>query len=188
MYNWGREMSVMKTKYLDKRGWRRLLQSDYHEKIIQYKGEKMLTGIIEIKKVRSPLTVPILNQKVLVCDEGFRWLQILPEKRNYSITVMYDRHWKILQYYFDINLKHFLEAGDARRLDIYLDVLALPDGRYELVDESDIKRARKRSEISKGQVDFAYGIAHDVMDELDKDFSQFERMASHCLKELDMKK
>lgn len=181
-------MSVMKTKYLDKRGWRRLLQSDYHEKIIQYKGEKMLTGIIEIKAVRSPLTVPILNKKVLVCDAGYRWLQILPENRDYSITVMYDRQWRILQYYFDINLKHFLEPGNARRLDIYLDVLALPDGRYELVDEADIKRARKRREVSKEQFDFAYNTAHDVMDELEKDFSQFERMASHCLNELDMKK
>ena len=98
----------MKTKYLDKRGWRRLLQSDYHEKIIQYDGEKILTGIIEIKAVRSPLTVPILNQDVLVCDAGFRWLQILPEGRNYSITVMYDKEWNALQYYFDINYKHFL--------------------------------------------------------------------------------
>jgi len=181
-------MSVMKTKYLDKRGWRRLLQSDYHEKIIQYDGEKILTGIIEIKAVRSPLTVPILNQDVLVCDAGFRWLQILPESRNYSITVMYDKEWNTLQYYFDINFKHFLEPGNARRQDIYLDVLALPVGRYELVDEADLKRAQKRGEVSKEQFDFAYAAACEVMDELERDFGCFERMASHCLEQLDMKR
>ncbi len=181
-------MSVMKTKYLDKRGWRRLLQSDYHEKIIQYEGEKILTGIIEIRKVRSPLTVPILNQTVLVCDDGFRWLQILPQNRNYSLTVMYDEHGQAVQYYFDINIKHFLEPGKARRVDVYLDVLALPDGRYELVDEFDIRRAKKRGEVSKKQFDFAYRVADEVMGGLEKDFNQFERMASHCLKQLDMKK
>ncbi|WP_411843439.1 DUF402 domain-containing protein [Salinicoccus sp. HZC-1] len=177
----------MKTKYLDKRGWRRLLQSNYHEKIIQYQGEEILTGIIEIIKVRSPLTVPILNQEVLVCDDGFRWLQILPKNRNYSITVMYDDQWQAVQYYFDINIKHFLELKNARRVDVYLDVLALPDGRYELVDEFDIKRARSRREVSREQYDFAYSAANDVMAELERDFSQFERMASHCLKQLDMK-
>ncbi len=35
-------MNVMKTKYLDKRGWRRLLRSDYKEKIIHHEGEEIL--------------------------------------------------------------------------------------------------------------------------------------------------
>src|SRR5690625_7851354 len=101
-----KESSVMKNKYLDKRRWRRLLQSDYHEKIIQYDGEKILTGIIDIKAVRSPLTVPILNQDVLVCGAGVRWLQILPERRNYSSTVMYDKEWTTPRYYLYVHLIH----------------------------------------------------------------------------------
>lgn len=172
----------MKTKYLDKRGWRRLLRSDYKEKIIDYENEKILVGLLAIHKVRSPLTVSILDERVKVCDNRYSWLQILPEKRNYSITVMYDARGKVLQYYFDINIKHILEPGNARRKDIYLDVLALPDGRYELVDEKDIARAVRKGHISKKQYDFAYKAANEVMEEMDKDFEQFTRLAAHCKK------
>lgn len=177
----------MKTKYLDKRGWRRLLQSNYHEKIIKYNSEKILTGIIDIIEVRAPLSVPILDESILVCDNGYHWLQILPEERNYSITVMYDNDWNTLQYYFDINYKHILEPANARRQDIYLDILALPDGRYELVDEKDLTRAKLRGDISEGLFNYAYRTAQHIMDEVDKDFSQFEQLASHCLDELKVK-
>ncbi|MHC0553174.1 DUF402 domain-containing protein [Salinicoccus sp. CNSTN-B1] len=71
-------------------------------------------GLLEIHKVRSPLTVSILDERVKVCDNRYSWLQILPEKRKYSITVMYDARGKVLQYYFDINIKHILELGNAR--------------------------------------------------------------------------
>ncbi len=172
----------MKTKYLDKRGWRRLLRSDYREKIIHYEDEKILVGLLEIHKVRSPLTVSILDERVKVCDNRYSWLQILPEKRKYSITVMYDARGKVLQYYFDINIKHILELGNARRKDIYLDVLALPDGRYELVDEKDIARAVRRGHISKKQYDFAYKAANEVMEEIDGNFERFIRLAEYCKK------
>lgn len=177
-------MSVMKTKYLDKRGWRRLLQSNYHEKIINYKGEKILTGIIDIIEVRSPLRVPVLDKDILVCDDGYHWLQILPEGRDYSMTVMYDDDWNTLQYYFDINFKHILEPANARRKDIYLDVLALPDGRCELVDQKDLEFAKLRGDIAGDLYNFAYKTAHHIMDEIEKDFSQFEELASHCLNAL----
>lgn len=56
---------------------------------------------------------------------------------------MYDAQDKPLQYYFDINDENIVEMGEARTHDLYLDVLVLPDGRYELVDEADVKRALK---------------------------------------------
>ncbi|MCG1010249.1 DUF402 domain-containing protein [Salinicoccus sp. ID82-1] len=174
----------MKTKYLDKRGWRRLLQSDYKEKIIDYNGERILVGLIDIHKVRSPLTVPILGERVRVCDNHYKWLQVMPEERNYSITVMYDDKGEVLQYYFDINVEHTLELGNARRKDIYLDVLVLPDGRYELVDERDLKRAIKRGHITKEQYDYAYSVAAEVIEEIDMDFGRFEALVQYCRKSL----
>lgn len=177
-------MSVMKIKYLDKRGWRRLLRSDYKEKIIDYDGGRVLVGLIDIHKVRSPLTVPILDEKVRVCDNHYKWLQIMSENRNYSITVMYDDNDEVLQYYFDINVEHILELGNARRKDIYLDVLVLPDGRYELVDERDLKRAVKRGNITKDQHDYAYSVANELMDKIEADFSQFETFVHYCRKSL----
>tara|TARA_B100000809_G_C14838779_1_gene423869 strand:+ start:72 stop:611 length:540 start_codon:yes stop_codon:yes gene_type:complete len=178
-------MNVMKTKYLDKRGWRRLLRSDYKEKIIHHEGEEILVGLIDIHKVRSPLTVPILDKKVRVCDNHYKWLQIMPKNGNYSLTVMYDDRDQVLQYYFDINIEHILELGNARRTDIYLDVLVLPDGRYELVDERDIKRAVKRGQITEAEHDYAYVVANQLMQDIEVDFDCFRRFAEHCKRTID---
>ena len=174
----------MKTKYLDKKKGRRLVRSKYDETIITINGEKFLAGMIHMHKVREPLSVPVVGEDTLVVANNFKWMQLLPEKRNYSITVMYDERWQEIQYYFDINYSHTLELGKARRQDLYLDVLVLPDGRYELVDEEDIKRAFKKRIINSEEKDFAYQTANELMDEIDRDFNQFKTLAAACLKEL----
>lgn len=174
----------MKMKYLDKRGWRRLLKSTYDEKLTYFNDEKFLVSLIDMKEIRSPLVVPVVNKEVKVVDTNFKWMQILPEDRKYSITVMYNEKWEKLQYYFDVNTEHYLELGNARRKDIYLDVLALPNGKYELVDEKDIYRALKNKKITEAEKDEAYNIAHHIMAEIDKDFSQFETLADYCLKKV----
>lgn len=174
----------MKTKYLDKKKWRRIMRSKYDEKIITYRGEKILAGLIHMYKVREPLSVSVVGKDTLVVANNFKWLQLLPEDRNYSITVMYDERWREIQYYFDINYSHTLELGKARRQDLYLDVLVLPDGRYELVDEEDIKRALRKGVITSEESKYAYKVANDLMREIDRDFNQFKEMAACCLKEL----
>lgn len=174
----------MKTKYLDKKRWRRLVRSKYDETIITINGERILAGMIHMHKVREPLSVPVVGEDTLVVANNFKWMQLLPEKHNYSITVMYDERWQEIQYYFDINYSHTLELGKARRQDLYLDVLVLPDGRYELVDEEDIKRAFKKGIISSKEKDFAYNTAAELMSEIDRDFEQFKTLAASCLKEL----
>lgn len=187
MYNVMKEMRAMKMKYLDKRGWRRVLDSTYDEMLTRFKGEEFLVGLIDMKKIRSPLVVPVVNKSVKVVDKDYKWLQILPKDRKYSMTVMYDENWKVLQYYFDVNTAHYLELGNARRKDVYLDVLVLPDGEYELVDEKDIRRALKRNKITEADKNIAYEVARHIMDEVDRDFDQFTELAAHCLGELQEK-
>lgn len=174
----------MKMKYLDKRGWRRLLDSTYDEVLTRFNGEEFLAGLLYMKKIRSPLVVPVVDKSVKVVDKDYKWLQILPKERKYSITVMYDADWNVLQYYFDVNMAHYLEPGNARRKDIYLDVLVLPDGQYELVDEKDIQRALKNNKITEKDKDEAYAVAQHIMDEIERDFGQFVKLAAHCLEEL----
>lgn len=174
----------MKTKYLDKKKWRRIMRSKYDEKIITYKDETFLAGLIHMHKVREPLSVPVVGEDTLVVANNFKWLQVLPENRNYSMTVMYDEKWREIQYYFDINYSHTLELGKARREDLYLDVLVLPDGRYELVDEEDIKRALRKGIITAKESKYAYNVARELMSEIDRDFTQFKELSAFCLKEL----
>lgn len=170
----------MKTKYIDKRSWRRLLKQRYKEIRIRDDWFDGIVGEIQMIKVKSPLEIKIIDQDIIVADNGYKWLQILPKDKHYSLTVMYDATDAPLQYYFDINEENILELGQARTHDLYLDVLVLPDGRYELVDEEDAKRALKKKVITQAQYDFAYKTAHEVMDEVRANFTYFVQLANQC--------
>ena len=170
----------MKTKYLDKRQWRRLLAKDYKEVRLHGKPFDGIVGLLTMKKVKAPLKVTILNETVTVADVGYEWLQILPNKKHYSITVMYNDHGEILQYYIDVNEENILQLGHARTDDLFLDILVLPDGRYELVDEDDLKRAYKENKITKRQYDFAYSTAHNVMHRVRDHFDLIQQEVEYC--------
>ena len=55
-------------------------------------------------------------------------------------------HWSITS----ISIKNITQKGNARTLDLFLDVLVLPStGEYELVDENDLKLALKMNKSLK---------------------------------------
>ena len=99
----------MKVKYIDKRHWRRLVERDIQRLkliIIDLKG---IIGLVTMKKVREPLEVTVVGQNIIVADDNYKWLQILPDKKRYSITVMFDNKGNPLEYYFDINIRTLLK-------------------------------------------------------------------------------
>ena len=134
-----------------------------------------------MKKVREPLEVTVVGQNIIVADDNYQWLQILPEKKRYSITAMFDDKGNPLEYYFDINIKNITQKGNARTLDLFLDVLVLPStGEYELVDENDLKLALKNEQITKKQYNEAYMIAHQLMIEINENFDDVNNRIMYC--------
>ncbi|MDN6837940.1 MAG: DUF402 domain-containing protein, partial [Staphylococcus equorum] len=150
----------MKVKYIDKRHWRRIIDKEYTEVKVNNNKFKGIIGLVTMKKVREPLEITVVGQNIIVADDNYQWLQILPEKKRYSITVMLDDKGNPLEYYFDINIKNVTQKGNARTIDLCLDVLVLPNGEYELVDEDDLQRALDQGQITKKQYHEAYIIAH----------------------------
>lgn len=171
----------MKVKYIDKRHWRRLIDREYTEVKVNNNRFKGIIGLVTMKKVRDPLEVTVVGQNIIVADDNYKWLQILPEKKRYSITVMFDNKGNPLEYYFDINIKNITQKGNARTVDLCLDVLALPSGEYELVDEDDLMFALESEQITKKQFHEAYMIAHQIMAELENDFKGFQRKSCTAL-------
>ncbi|UXR69927.1 MULTISPECIES: DUF402 domain-containing protein [unclassified Staphylococcus] len=174
----------MKVKYIDKRHWRRLLDRDYIEVKVNNNKFKGIIGLITINKVREPLEVTVVGKKMVVADEQYQWLQIVPEKKRYSLTVMFNEDGQPLQYYFDINLKNITQKGKARTVDLYLDVLVLPNGKYELVDQEDLERALRTKQITRKQYHEAYIIAHQLMIQIDEDFNSIQEKAMYCFNKI----
>ena len=108
-------------------------------------------------------------------------------KKRYSITVMFDDKGHPLEYYFDINIKNITQKGNARTLDLCLDVLVLPSGEYELVDEDDLMFALQNKQISKKQYHEAYIIAHQLMIEIEENFSDVQEKVMRCYHKINHK-
>ena len=178
---------TVKVKYIDKRHWRRLIDREYTEVKVNNNRFKGIIGLVTMKKVRDPLEVTVVGQNIIVADDNYKWLQILPEKKRYSITVMFDNKGNPLEYYFDINIKNITQKGNARTVDLCLDVLALPSGEYELVDEDDLMFALESEQITKKQFHEAYMIAHQIMSELENDFKGFQKKIMYCFNKINAK-
>ncbi|RIL71649.1 DUF402 domain-containing protein [Staphylococcus devriesei] len=171
----------MKIKYIDKRHWRRLIERDYIEVKVNNNRFKGIIGLVTMKKVREPLEVTVVGQNIIVANDNYQWLQILPEKKRYSITAMFDDKGNPLEYYFDINIKNVIQKGNARTLDLFLDVLVLPStGEYELVDEQDLELALQNGQITQKQYHEAYIIAHQLMIEINENFEDVHHRIMHC--------
>lgn len=177
----------MKVKYIDKRHWRRLIDRDYIEVKVNNNKFKGIIGLITMNKVKEPLEVTVVGKQMVVANDHFQWLQILPEKKRYSITVMFNDKGEPLQYYFDINLKNITQKGRARTVDLCLDVLVLPNGKYELVDQDDLERALKSKQITRKQYHEAYVIAHQLMIQIDEDFESIHDKAMYCYRKINRK-
>ncbi|TDM03603.1 DUF402 domain-containing protein [Macrococcus carouselicus] len=170
----------MKTKYIDKRFWRRLQKKEYKELRIEDDIFDGIIGLVTMKKVKSPLQVEVVGRPITVAEVGYQWLQLLPKDKHYSITAMYNKAGKPVQYYIDINESNILEMGEARTNDMFLDILVLPTGEYELVDETDIKRALSKGDITQAQFDAAYETANELMQCISSDFVSFAEKVEYC--------
>ena len=171
---------AVKVKYIDKRHWRRIIDREYTEVKVNNNKYKGIIGLVTMKKVREPLEVSVVGQNIVVADDNYQWRQILPEKKRYSITVMLDDKGNPLEYYFDINIKNVTQKGNARTIDLCLDVLVLPNGEYELVDEDDLQRALDQGQITRKQYHEAYVIAHQLMIKIDEDFKTMQDKIMYC--------
>lgn len=99
---------------------------------------------------------------------------------------MIDDKGNPLEYYFDINIK-MLHKKVMRTIDLCLDVLVLPNGEYELVDQDDLERALESGQITRKQYHEAYVIAHQLMIKIDADFQSMQDKIMYCFYKIKQK-
>ena len=167
----------MKVKYISRRDWPRILRSDvvFCEKNLpqlHFAG-----SLYRIHEVAAPLHVTACGKLFCAADAGYAWLHILPENENWCLTAMYDAGGAPVQYYFDITQDNVLAGECSRFTDLYLDIVCLPDGRTERIDQSDLDEALADGAITQAQ----YGLAERTAAQLQKAVGQrFEELTLFC--------
>jgi len=176
----------MKIKYLSRKNWSRILRSDaaFCEKhLLQM---HFVSSLYRIHKVREPLVLPACGQPLCMADDGYAWLHVLPENENWCLTVMYDAAGAPVQYYFDISQDNTLDGEKSHFTDLYLDIVCLPDGRTEIIDQSDLDDALKKGEIVQAQYDVAQGTANELQKQVTARFGALTAFCQSLYNELNI--
>ena len=98
---------------------------------------------------------------------------------------MFDESWNLLQWYFDINRYSCkYDSGIPYNEDLYLDVIALPNGEYYTLDEDELDEALKRDLISKEEFDMAYETRNKIIQMIKNDFDKLKSFTQKSLDKL----
>lgn len=173
----------LKKRYADGGNKKDILEKEY--KNVRVDNEKFNGNIslLTIKKVRNEWYVDEENRCILA--NNYKWLEIYPDNKNYCITAIYDDKGKIKEWYFDIASDIGETNGIPYEDDLYLDVVLIPDGRINILDEDELKSALDRKEISKEKYDMANKTADKIIEFYGKNLEDLKKFTDKYLKILE---
>lgn len=162
----------MKINYADRRNDNNILKKRF--KIIDscdhnFEGK---IGLIQLEKVNKNFVAKRPNGiSEIVIDNDYKIMTYFPKRDSYCCSIMYDKNNKILQWYFDI-LKENCQyvSGIPYGEDMYLDVIALPNGDFYTIDEEDLKDALDKRLITISDFTKAYISMNNVEQMLKNNF------------------
>lgn len=177
---------TLKKRFADGRNKKdHILEKDYKNIRVDDEDFNGNISLLEIKKVKFPWYVD--EEKRCILSDGFKWLEIYPDGKNYSITVIYDENENVVEWYYDIARKIGKENGVPYEDDLYLDVVIVPDGRIHLLDEDELQEAYEKFEVNKNEYEMAYKVANELMKEY-KDKENIEKLKIFSNKYLEILK
>lgn len=153
----------MKRKPFDHRNWHRVSSSEQH---FYNLPQGILVDFIA-GKVTRPLVVSSCGEQVVVLDSHHRWIYFAPTGGFHALTVQLDPEDTPVQFYIDINHSNGVsEDGIPYGMDLYLDVVVLPDGwqvrAAEIIDGDELAEAVKQGLVTPELADFAWSEAQSV--------------------------
>ena len=138
----------------------------FSSKIIRI-DEKDLKGFasyLKIFEVNRPLFVGDKGNEICLADDKYWEMQYLPDNKFWRLSAMYDDQDKIIEWYFDINKVNSIdENGNPFCIDLYLDVVLMPDGKILILDEDELLIALNNRIISKEDYNFAYNVKDELL-------------------------
>ncbi len=142
---------------------------DNYKKI--YINDEMFKGYVcdlKLNNIDKPLIVFDGKNNICIRDNGYEWIEVYPDKRNYAITIIFDQNKNIIEWYFDIAKKIGIENDIPYEDDLYLDLIITSTGEKRIIDEDELKEALENNDITKDEFELAYCI----LKELDEKYYQ----------------
>lgn len=174
----------IKTKYISRKSWRRIFSSVSAYGQFCYPSLCGVAGLLRLDGVREPLEVRFKDETMIIADNGYYWLQIAPKKEKWWLTVMYDGDGKCLQYYFDATLENIIDGENSRFRDLFLDLVAVPDGRLIILDGDELDDALSEGVITADEHKQAWDTVNALADGIRANYKQLDGFCQGFLSEL----
>lgn len=148
-------VAAIRKKHLDRREWYtdsdRVFACRYHRDDVFCGG----MGLITFTGLKKPEIADTPGGPLCIADNGYQWLEIVPEEGHIAVTAMF--HEDVLfQQYIDITLRNEVsEDGNAVFYDLLLDVVVLGDGTPRIVDTEELEAALSGGSITRDAYDLA---------------------------------
>lgn len=132
-------------------------------------------GLLNINTVSEQQIWKDNDNDVVVCDNGYHWLSILPSNELYCITVMMDNNYYFKVCYIDmIDSQGYDEDGVPYFYDLYLDLIVYPDGNIIVDDLDELQQALKVGDITEMQYNKAITTAQKLQKGLLSNIQNFQ--------------
>ncbi|WNB90806.1 DUF402 domain-containing protein [Bacillus sp. NEB1478] len=179
----------MEHKTADRPNWKRVIERSFEVVDREDSCFKGKVTAIHLKKVSDPLVVNYKDRDVRIADTGYTWFQHFPEGKKYAVTTILDQNGEIVQWYIDMCRDHGVnEDGVPWYLDLYLDIVILPDNQIFVLDDNELMDAYRKGDITEKEVKLAKETAEDIINNfndgkfLDLDVCKKHASEWHCEK------
>ena len=141
---------------------------------IEYSG---YIGLLKIHKVEQPQIWNYNGEELVVCDNNYQWLTIMPQNDYYCITVMMNDKEEIQVCYIDMLAEQGCDTDGVPYFDdLYLDLVVYPDGNIIEDDMDELQDALVKGDITQQQFDLAVHTCNKLINGLLSDNAAFKNL------------
>ena len=132
-------------------------------------------GLLTINTVSEKQIWKYNSKDVVVCDNGYHWLTIMPCDEFYCITAMMDSSYEVKVCYIDmIDTQGYDDDNVPYFYDLYLDLVVYPNGDIITDDMDELQEALKTGEITELQYNRAMATSRKLQNGLLSDIVKFK--------------
>lgn len=139
-------------------------------------------SLILIKEVSTPQIWKFNGQEIIVCQNGYQWLSILPCNEYYCITAMLNEQKDILLWYIDMICTQGVDQdGIPYFEDLYLDLVVYPNGEIVEDDMDELDDALNQRNITEVQFELAINTSRKLKMGVLSDIDSFKEFTYKCI-------
>ncbi len=155
--------------------WKCIISKERIGKQVDTPTIKGYLGLLTINAVSEKQIWKYNNKDVVVCDNGYHWLTILPSNEFYCITVMMDDAYEMKVCYIDmIDTQGYDDDNVPYFWDLYLDLVFYPNGDIIVDDMDELQEALKNGEINELQYNRALETSQKLQNGILSDIGKFQ--------------